>query len=320
MRYLALFAMIILVLSADAFAQQRNTHTVAQGETLYSISKTLNVTVAELQAWNDLSSNDISIGQNLIYYTDEEQSTPDSSSSSGPSLVNITTPQENIFYTVKSGDNLTVIARAHNMTVSELKELNNLESDLLRIGQRLSVRKPVNSVAPSASEFSGESAPQGSFAVYTIQSGEATAILLDKFRMTAQELQELNPDVNISALEQGQTITVLLPPSRNFDNPYLAKANLQDLGTVSVNSYSETDAGNTTTSGELYNPDELTAAHSNIALGSIIFIENSVTKQGIYVRVNDRVTGAGLKLSNKAYRILGLTGNGNPTVTIYTGS
>lgn len=320
MRYFTLFALIVLFVTADTFAQQRNSHIVAQGETLYSISKTLNVTVAELQAWNNLSSNEISIGQELIYYVEDSQSEPDTSFTTGPSLVNVSTPQENVFYTVKSGDNLTVIARAHNMSVSELKELNNLESDLLSIGQRLSVRKQVNSVAPSASEFSDESAPQGSFAIYTVQSGETSQQLLEKFKMTAQELQELNPEVNINSLDRGQTITVLLPPSRNFDNPYIAKANLQDLGTVTVNSYSESDAGNTTTNGELYNPEELTAAHSNIALGSIIFIENPTTQQGIYVRVNDRITGPGLKLSNKAYRILGLTGSASPTVTIYTDS
>lgn len=41
-------------------------HTVAEKETLYSISKKYNITVAQLQAWNNLSDNGIKIGQQLI--------------------------------------------------------------------------------------------------------------------------------------------------------------------------------------------------------------------------------------------------------------
>lgn len=303
-------------------AQERQTHTVAQGETLYSISKALGVTVAELQSWNDLSDNSLSIGQQLVFYTDSESTTDSltTSPASGPSLVNVSVPQENAYYTVKAGDNLTRIAREHSMSVSELKALNNLDSDLISIGQRLTVRKMVESVAPSASEFSEESAPQGSFAVYTVESGESLNSLLVKFKMTERELQELNPEVNVTSLDRGQKITVLLPPSRNFENPFYAKSNLEDLGTVGVSSYSTDEVGNTTTNGELYNPEELSAAHSNIALGSIIFIENPSTQQGIFVRINDRITGNGLKLSDKAFRILGLDNSPNPTVTIYSES
>ncbi len=319
MKFIPTFFGIIFLLSISLSAQEQQSYTVKQGETLYGISKLLNVTVAELQQWNNLTDNAISIGDELVYYTTAGDQ-PSSTEAPAKSLIEISPPQENTYYTVKSGDNLTVIARQHSMTVQELKSLNNLNSDLISIGQQLSVRKLVDSVAPSASEFSEESQPQGSFAVYTVQSGENSTSILEKFKMTQRELQELNPDVNIAALDRNQKITVLLPPSRSYDNPYENKASLQDLGSVGVSSYNSSELGNTTTNGELYDPKELTAAHSNIALGTIIYIENPETKSGIYVRINDRITESGLKLSAQAFRILGLESITNPTVSIYTES
>ena len=323
MKFIGSTFVLLFLLSIPLLAQQQQqTHTVIQGETLYSISKTLNVTVSELQQWNNLQDNSISVGQELIYYVDADPQTEviQEDPEPAPSLVNISTPSENVFYTVKSGDNLYTIAQQHGMSLQELKELNNLTGDVIRVGQKLSVFKSEVSVAPSVSEFSEESAPQGSFAVYSVLSGETLTEILTKFEMTERELQELNPAINISNLNRSQQITVLLPPSRNFPNPYLDKANLQDLGSVRVNSYTSDELGNTTTNGELYNPEELTAAHSNIALGSIIFIENPDTKTGIYVRINDRITTSGLKLSARAFRILGFENSSNPTATLYTDS
>lgn len=43
-------------------------------------------------------------------------------------------------YTVKRGDNLSVIARRHGTTVARLKQLNRLRTDVIRVGQRLRVR------------------------------------------------------------------------------------------------------------------------------------------------------------------------------------
>ena len=320
MKYLYAFLFLLFV-NTSLYAQQKLTHTVQAGETLYSISRTLNVTVPELKEWNSLSDNSLSVGQNLIYYTSSKTEDKPASpvDENAPSLITISTPQENVFYTVKSGDNLTVIARKHGMSISELRDLNNLNSDLLRIGQRLTVRKLSDSVAPSASEFSNQNSPQGSFVIYTVESGETLAGLLDRFKMTEHELQELNPEVSLSSLSSGQKITVLLPPSSAFANPYLSKANLQNLGAVETFVYNANEVGNTTTNGELYNPEQLTAAHSNIAFGSVVFIENELNGKGIYVRINDRINENGLKLSAEAYRILGLN-KSNSSVTIYTES
>ena len=298
-------------------AQQQLEYEVQQGETLYAISKKLNVTISELKQWNNLQSNEIFIGQKLVYYrnTESESDSPEAETQKPLSLINQNSPDENTFYNVKSGDNLYSIARTYNMTVSELKELNNLQSDNIRVGQQLAVRKP--SVAPSVSAFEEKSSPQGAFSLYRIQQGENLSSILKKFRMTEAEFSELNPRLNLNSLSTGQEVTVLVPPSKEYPNPYLQKANLQDLGSVAAAVYSESEIGKTTTNGELYNPQALTAAHSSIAMGTVIFMENPANGKGIYVRINDRITGSGIKLSSLAYESLGLNQNESASVNIY---
>lgn len=317
-----LIALGMIFLSfAQVMAQEKTSYTVKSGDTLFSISKSLGVTITEIKNWNNMEGNGLSVGQVLVIYKSEEQPADSTAQpvveerSPGESLLAIQPTNENTFYVVKSGDNLTVIARKHSMTIQQLRDLNGLTSDVLSIGQRLSVKAV--SVAPSVSEFSEESTPQGQFVLYTIEQGETLNALLDRFIMTRREFQALNPEVNLDRLARGLKVTVLLPPSNTFENPYLAKSNLQDLGAVSISRYRDQERGNTTTNGELYNPGELTAAHANIALGSIIFIENPENGKGIYVRINDRTTDTGLKLSQKAYEVLDFENGAQPSVTIY---
>lgn len=57
---------------------------------------------------------------------------------------------ENTYYTVKSGDNLGLIARKYGTTVTQLKSWNNLHSDFIKAGQKLVIKKdrqPVQAVA-----------------------------------------------------------------------------------------------------------------------------------------------------------------------------
>lgn len=93
-----------------------NTYIVKAGDSLYSIARRFNTTADELMTINNLSSNLLSIGQILL-------------------LPSSTTT--NTIYTVKSGDSLWKISREFNTTVSEIRRLNNLTSDILSIGQQL---------------------------------------------------------------------------------------------------------------------------------------------------------------------------------------
>ncbi len=305
-------------------------HTVQQGETLFAISRQYDATIAELQAWNGLDDYNLNVGQELVIYD------ADSSDESGMDTAEETSPptetelreidRESIVrdrdglesstnYTVRSGDTLNHIAREHNMSVSELRTLNDLQNDQLSVGQRLVVRTTQS--APSIAESAEESTPQGKFVNHRVERGESAGDLMDRFQMRESELKALNPDIDLSGISNGQRITVLLPTSRFFDNPYKKRASLENLGKVPVTVYSQNDVANPTTSGELYNPDQLTAAHSNMSLGSVIYIENPDNGIGLYVKINDRFSGNGLKISQKAYEMLQFPSRSSAEVAIF---
>ena len=96
-------------------------YVVKKGDSLYSIAKRYNTTADELKRINNLSSNMLSIGQVLLL----------------PSNNGNDETTNYITYYVQRGDNLYNLAREYNTTVSEIKKLNNLTSDLLSIGQSL---------------------------------------------------------------------------------------------------------------------------------------------------------------------------------------
>jgi LysM repeat protein len=284
------------------------THTVEPQETLFSISKQYNVRIAELKEWNNLSTNNVEVGQELTIYPSK------STEQTKQSIVVNNETESNSYYVVKSSDTLFRIAQQHGMTVDELKELNDLSSNALRVGQRLTVRG--NSSPPSVAK-SIESSPQGKFVSYEV-STESISLqeLLKKFQMSEEEFRALNPNINGSTFRSGRELNVLAPPSKKYKNPYLASGNMQDLGSARVSQYSSSEKAKPTTSGELYNPNALTAAHSNISLGSVIYVENPENNKGTYVRINDRNSGNGLKLSSAAWQLLDFNSS-SPKVSIF---
>ena len=94
-------------------------YTVSKGDTLYSIAKEFNTTVDKIKAQNNLTSNNLAVGQVLKI----------------PSTTTITKPATTTMYTVKPGDTLYSLAREFNTTVNNLKSLNNLTSNNLAVGQ-----------------------------------------------------------------------------------------------------------------------------------------------------------------------------------------
>lgn len=104
----------------------KQSYTVKSGDSLWKISQSQQVTVAQLMKWNNLTKQStLSIGKNLVIYPNEMTA----STSNNEKTVN---------YRVQSGDSLARIAIKYKVTVAELIEWNSLQnSKLIQPGQIL---------------------------------------------------------------------------------------------------------------------------------------------------------------------------------------
>ena len=96
-------------------------HKIKAGESLARIGGKYKVPYRMIKDFNHLGSTTLRIGQKLI--------------------IPLTRPVELTEgkYTVKTGDSLAKIAKKFETTISHLKEINHLESSVIRIGDRLSI-------------------------------------------------------------------------------------------------------------------------------------------------------------------------------------
>jgi len=100
-------------------------YTVQAGDTMWSIAQKHNVTTTQLKQWNGLSSDIVSVGQKLRV--------------SATGSTGTDTPSSTSVYVVQNGDTLYKIASQFNMTVTDLKTKNQLKSDVLTVGQKLTI-------------------------------------------------------------------------------------------------------------------------------------------------------------------------------------
>ena len=160
---------------------------VKKGDTLWSIAKAYGLTVDKLKSLNNLTSNNLTIGDTLI--VKDSSGNNDNSSSA----------DNNKYYIVKKGDSLYLIARSNNMTVDELKSLNNLTSNILSIGQKLIVS-------------SGSNVPNN---VYIVKQGDTLWSIANNFNVSVNDLKKINNKSN-NSLSIGEKL--IIPGKSNGEN------------------------------------------------------------------------------------------------------
>ncbi|MCO4851501.1 LysM peptidoglycan-binding domain-containing protein [Bacillus vallismortis] len=130
------------------------TYTVKSGDSLWKIANNYNLTVQQIRNSNSLKSDMLYVGQvlKLTGKASSGASTPSSSPSSKASSGTATTT-----YTVKSGDSLWVIAQKYNVTAQQIREKNNLKTDVLQVGQKLVINGKASHSSSSGSSNTSSS-------------------------------------------------------------------------------------------------------------------------------------------------------------------
>lgn len=112
--------------------ERPTTHTVQQGETLYSIARQYNLGVMDLVNANNLNLQE-SIKPGQVIKLSESQSIENS-------VVTLDKPSE-VEHKVKPTDTLYSIARQYGVTIKDLMEWNNKKDFTLSVGERLKVKQ-----------------------------------------------------------------------------------------------------------------------------------------------------------------------------------
>jgi membrane-bound lytic murein transglycosylase D len=115
-------------------------HVVKKGETVVTIANKYGVAASNVRKWNRLRSNKVAIGRRLLVYADNGGYSIASSSGSSNSKSNTNALNKPFgAYKIKKGDSYTLIAKKFNCTLSELRELNKKENNVLKEGEYIRI-------------------------------------------------------------------------------------------------------------------------------------------------------------------------------------
>ena len=154
--------------------QNESIYIVQKGDTLYSVSKKFNLSIDDIKRLNNLTNDNLYIGQELIII---ETTKP---------IIN----DEYDIYEVEKGDSLWAIANRYNIRVNDLIDLNNLTDLTISIGQKLLV--PKKDIDEN---------------IYIVEKGDTLWSVSRKNNITVQELKELNNLTN-NTISIGQVLKI----------------------------------------------------------------------------------------------------------------
>ena len=114
--------------------QKTSKYTVRKGDNLGKIAAKHGITVDQLKELNNLTDNNIMVGQSIVVPGDGEQA------ATKPAKAERGKPRTTT-HTVRSGETLGAIAEKYGTTVSAIKRASGIKSDRISIGQKLTIPK-----------------------------------------------------------------------------------------------------------------------------------------------------------------------------------
>ncbi|MGG0479947.1 LysM peptidoglycan-binding domain-containing protein [Priestia megaterium] len=127
--------------STPTTTSSNHTYTVKSGDTLYRIAKNNGTSVQQLKEWNNLSSHLIYVNQVLkISGTGTVSSSPSAPVQEKTNETQASpAPGNSKSYKVQPGDTMWSVAQRHGISISQLKQWNNLSSNTIYINQVLQI-------------------------------------------------------------------------------------------------------------------------------------------------------------------------------------
>ncbi|WP_407556868.1 LysM peptidoglycan-binding domain-containing protein [Winogradskyella sp. 4-2091] len=160
--------------SVSNTVKESDFYIVKEGESLFDVSKKYNVSLSELKAANNLETTLINVGQKLrVGNFDAVEAITNTSNSSSENA-------NSDYYIVERGNTLFSLANRFNLSVNELKRMNNLNSNVIRVGQRLRVNGSETSNITNGASY------------YVVKNGDNLYRIALNNGTTVNEIKRLN--------------------------------------------------------------------------------------------------------------------------------
>ena len=173
-----LFLFTFIAFTAISFSFSDSSYIVQKGDTLYSISRKNQITLAELRAANNLSDNDVLKAGQKIIIPEADIGTAAALSSTRQTSSNPGAATSS--YVVQKGDTLYGIARKNGMKVPELLAINNFDSNVvIKVGQKIKISGNASESLSQASPSKNNSSSSSSNLSVQDKPGNVTTIRLD---------------------------------------------------------------------------------------------------------------------------------------------
>ncbi len=121
---------------------------------------------------------------------------------------------------VENGDTLSGLAARHHVPVSVLRSSNNLNSDLIRVGQKLRLPRdeqllvdPLYAAAASELQQLQSGLIASERVTHKVRSGESLSVIARRYKVTVRDLQNWNGISDPRKLRAGTTLTVFHSPA-----------------------------------------------------------------------------------------------------------
>ncbi len=173
--------------------EKLQTYTVKEGEYLGEIAEKYGVKVSDIRDWNNLDGDKILVGQKLKIYSDKKVT-----------MKSDNTTSKNTHHVVAEGEYLSEIANEYGVTVSDLKEWNELEDDKILVGQKLLISEPKTTDKKTTVKSK----------THTVKEGENLSGIAEKYNISVQNIKDWN-DIENDIIIPGQELKVSKPSEKN---------------------------------------------------------------------------------------------------------
>lgn len=174
------------------------TYTVAGGDSLWTIAKKNEISVAELSRANNLAASAmIHPGQKLVI---PAKNAPAASVTPGSA--------PGATYRVKANENLAGIAKRAGVTAATLRDLNGLKTDALKVGQDLKLPPGVTVAAETPA-----AKPADNVFLHEVQPGETLETIARKYGLKQSEIGAANNIANPAVIRAGSKLVIPGLPS-----------------------------------------------------------------------------------------------------------